>query len=159
MLAPDGLFVSLTGPFPGIYNDKKKLQATDLLGKLEELEELLGEDYKVLGDAGFDFDPDPKYKLIRNLPGGGSTENQRKYCKSLAKIRIAVEWPFGHTLANFPYLRAKAKMKRRSNCAKFYKVCAFLHNCYLCTGYEHRQVSTFFNCQPPTLEEYLSDYQ
>ena len=150
MLAPDGLFASLTGPFPGSRNDRQKIDESKVLEAFEQALPSL----KILGDAGFTFDPTSI--MVRNIPANMCDDACRAFNHALASLRVPVEWPFGAILHLFPYLRQATKQKLNTPLLSFYRVCCMLYNAFICMGYGPREVSEYFSCQPPSLDEYFA---
>jgi hypothetical protein len=152
VITPDGLFASLAGPFPGSRNDGQKLTMSRLLPVFQN--QCPG--YRVLGDAGYPHNP--AGIIVRGLPGGpfpAGTPNAR-YNKAIAETREAVEWPFGHVTKTFPMLDDRHYMKTNTPVRVIYKTACLLHNCLLCMGHGNREVSSYFNCPPPSLANYLA---
>ena len=70
------------------------------------------------------------------------------------EARISVEWIFGDIINYFKFLDFKKKFKSDlSPVGKMYMVCPLFHNAraYLYGN----ATSTYFDCEPPTLEEYF----
>lgn len=153
VMAPDGMFASLTGPFPGSRNDRQKLHLSNLVAKFTT--HLPG--YKILGDSGYTYNP--ASIILRCFPGGGNwppTDPRKLFNDDLARVRVAVEWPFAHVKNHFRFVDQKDKMKLCTNVAVMYRSAAFLHNVLLTLGYGNRELSMSFGVQPPTLAQYLA---
>ena len=75
----------------------------------------------------------------------------------MSSVRTSVEWVFGDIIERFRFTDFKKLQKiGLSPCAKQYAVSAILNNCRKCLyGSTTR---TYFNCEPPNLEDYL-DYE
>ena len=72
----------------------------------------------------------------------------------MSTIRESVEWGFNKIVQLFGYLDFKKNLKiGMQPVGKYYKVAAILTNCHTCLY--GSQTSTFFNCPPPLLEEYI----
>ena len=72
----------------------------------------------------------------------------------MSKIRVAIEWSFGQIIMLYKFIDfAKGQKLLESPVAKHYIVAVLLANCHTCAyGDKH---SEYFNCDPPSLEDYL----
>lgn len=85
---------------------------------------------------------------------GVMTRNQNKLNKKMSKLRVSVEWGFGKILQLFPFLDFKKNLKiYKQPVGNYYKVGVILTNCHTCIY--GSQVSDYFGCDPPALEQYL----
>jgi hypothetical protein len=151
IVTPDGLFASLCGPFPGSRNDLQKLALSGLLPTLQQHLP----NYRLLGDAGYTFNPNSQ--IARNIPCVWAQNSANgRYNARVATVREAVEWPFAHVTSTFRMLDDRAYMTCATPIRVMYKNACLLHNCLLCMGYGNREVSSFFGCAPPSLATYLS---
>ena len=74
---------------------------------------------------------------------------------SMSSVRISVEWLFGDVINYFKLLDFKTNLKiGMSSIGKMYIVCALLHNARTCLY--GNKTSSFFELEPPTLEEYFA---
>ena len=87
---------------------------------------------------------------------GNLTRAQRLVNYKMSKVREAVEWGFGKIVQIFGFLDYKKNLKiLKQEVADYYKVGAILTNCH--TALYGSQVSEFFECDPPTLAQYLEE--
>ena len=79
----------------------------------------------------------------------------KAYNASMSAVRSSVEWLFGDIINYFKSLDLKKNLKiGLSSVGKMYIVSALLQNALTCLY--GNQTSSFFDLEPPTLEEYLS---
>ena len=73
----------------------------------------------------------------------------------MSAVRSSVEWLFGDIISYFKSLDLKKNLKiGLSSVGKMYIVSALLQNALTCLY--GNQTSSFFDLEPPTLEEYFS---
>ena len=102
---------------------------------------------------------DPAYPLRVHLQGPFRnphlTPLMEAFNASMSSVRISVEWLFGDVINYFKFLDFKKNLKiGMSSIGKMYIVCALLHNARTCLY--GNETSSFFELEPPTLEEYFS---
>ena len=141
------------GPIPGRRHDAYMLSViSGLQSKLATITKPDRSPYVVYGD--------PAYGISRTIlspyRGNHLTPQQVDFNKAMSRLRVSVEWTFGKVTTYFSYLDFKRSNKvLQQPIGKFYLVAAILTNCHTCL-YESL-TSTFFNVQPPYLENYLSN--
>ena len=85
------------------------------------------------------------------------TEIERSFNRSMALVRVAVEWGFGKVIQQFAFLDFAKNLKiGLQPVGKFYSVATFLTNCKVCLGYGQR-VADYFGIAPPNLALYTSN--
>ena len=73
---------------------------------------------------------------------------------AMSRVRITVEWIFKEVKMHFTVVDFKQKMKLlESPVGLLFLYCMFLSNCRTCVY--SNQISQYFDCVPPSLEEYL----
>ena len=102
---------------------------------------------------------DPAYPLRVHLQGPFRnphlTPLMEVFRASMSSVRISVEWLFGDVINYFKLLDFKKNLKIGiSSIGKMYIVCALLHNARTCLY--GNETSSFFELEPPTLEEYFA---
>ena len=102
---------------------------------------------------------DPAYPLRVHLQGpfrfGVLTDQMKAYKTAMSAVRSSVEWLFGDIINYFKFLDFKKNLKiRLSSIGKMYIVSALLQNALTCLY--GNETATFFDLDPPTLEEYFS---
>ena len=102
---------------------------------------------------------DPAYPLRIHLQGpfrfGVLTDQMKSYNTAMCTVSSSVEWLFGDIINYFKFLDFKKNLKiGLSSIGKMYIVSALLQNALTCLY--GNLTSTFFDLDPPTLEEYFS---
>ena len=102
---------------------------------------------------------DPAYPLRVHLQGPFRnphlTPLMEAFNASMSSVTISVEWLFGDVINYFKFLDFKKNLKiGMSSIGKMYIVCALLHNARTCLY--GNETSSFFELEPPTLEEYFA---
>ena len=147
---PDGIIRQLYGPVEGRRHDAFMLRESGLLSVLENEMKLNGVQYCLYGDPAY-----PHFSFLQVPFAVPSTREQIAYNKSMASVRLAVEWAFKDISSNWAFLDFKKNLKLYlSPVGQWYKVCAILTNCLTCLR-QHNETSLYFEMLPPRLEEYL----
>ena len=102
---------------------------------------------------------DPAYPLRVHLQGPFRnphlTPLMEAFNASMSSVTISVEWLFGDIINYFKFLDFKKNLKiGMSSIGKMYIVCALLHKARTCLY--GNETSSFFELEPPTLEEYFA---
>jgi hypothetical protein len=76
--------------------------------------------------------------------------------KVFPKVRIAVEWDFGHTSKLFKFTQTwnNIKILKHENHQQYYFISTLLRNLHVCCY--GNITSRYFDCRAPSLEDYLS---
>lgn len=83
------------------------------------------------------------------------TAPMEQFKRSTSTVRISVEWIFGDIVASFKFLDFKKNLKiGLSAVGKHYVVSALLQNALTCMY--GNTTATFFDIEPPSLEEYFA---
>lgn len=101
---------------------------------------------------------DPAYPLRLHLQAPYRNSHliaeQQSFNSSMSTTRAAVEWVFGDISTYFALLNFKKNLKiGLSPVGKLYSIGAQLRNALTCLY--GNTTSTFFNLDPPTIEEYF----
>lgn len=124
----------------------------------EKLSDVLAQfpvDYLCYGDGAY---PVLRYikrgvKLARD-PGPDDAINEANGRK-MSKVRECVEWGFGKIFNLWAFLDFKKNLQMHSApLGVYYTVMANLTNCHTC--FYGGQTASYFECVPPTIEEYLA---
>ena len=87
--------------------------------------------------------------------GAALTAQMEAFNDSMLNVRTSVEWLFGDIVEYFKFMDFKKNLKiGLSSIGKLYVVCALLRNALTCLY--GNSTSSFFELDPPTLEEYFS---
>ena len=102
---------------------------------------------------------DPAYPLRIHLQAPFKevplTAPMEQFNKSMSTVRSSVEWIFGDIVSSFKFLDLKKNLKiGLSAVGKHYVVSSLLRNALTCMY--GNATATFFDIEPPTLEEYFS---
>ena len=148
---PNGLVANLFGPVEGRRHDSGMLTDSMLYPQLQQFSHAPnGTNLCIYGDLAYPFRAylQTPFRLVR-LNGA-----QQAYNTAMSKVRIGVEWVFGDITNFFKFLDFKKNLKiGLSPIGKMYLVCALLMNCHTCMY--GSMTSTYFQMEPPTLQEYL----
>lgn len=144
-----GIIIRLIGPYDGRRHDMYMIRD----GKLIELLHRWFGPYFVYGDLG--------YPMVGNLlvgwKGANLSAQQKAFNTRVSKCRMSVEHGFGKWITQFAFINFHANLKTQLQIVgTIHRVTALLTNCHTCL-YGH-QTATFYDVRPPTLEEYLSDF-
>jgi nuclease HARBI1 len=108
--------------------------------------------YYVYGDQGYPLLPN----LIVQFRGRNLTDAQKKCNKRMSAVRESVEWGFAKVIQLFGFLDFKKNLKiGLQPVGQYYIVGAILTNCHSCLY--GNQTSTYFDCQPPELDDYVNN--
>jgi hypothetical protein len=153
---PNGMIVRLDGPFNGRRHDSAILHLSKLLEECQDcLETNEGSNFAFYGDPGYANQKFIKvgYKNYQKL-----SSSQKEFNKDMSALRVHVEYGFGKIVQLFAFLDFKKNQKLLLQPVKIqYITAAILTNCH--TALNGSQVSDFFNCYPPMLEDYLNSVQ
>lgn len=141
----------LDGPFIGRRHDAAVFNLSNLRQEMENVFYLPTANYALYGDPGYSNSQYVKvgYKNHQHL-----TERQKLFNKQMSSLRVSVEYGFGKIVQLFAYVDFKKNQKLYLQHLKMqYYVAALLVNCHVCMN--GSQVSNFFQCLPPSIEEYL----
>jgi hypothetical protein len=150
---PNGMCAHLFGPMSFRRNDVEVLDESDMNEQLAELSRDLdpdGKQYKVYCDGIFSIE---SHMLSKHV--GETTREERYENGIMTKIRIANEWAYGITESLFAMLKWWLAMKVRLNGEQgyYYITATILRNAHCCL--EGNQITRYFQCRPPELEDYF----
>jgi hypothetical protein len=162
VFTPDGMIRLLFGPVSARRHDAYMLLLSNLVPDLAHFFHTTV--FPAQAAAGlahhlYVLYGDPAYPLSQYLQcpfrGAFLTAMQEAFNRSMSPVREPVEWGFGKILQQFAYLDFKKNLKiYLSPIGQYYAVGAILTNCH--TTMYSSQTSMYFNCPPPSLEQYLS---
>eukprot|EP00171_Calliarthron_tuberculosum_P009482 IDg9482t1 len=148
--SPDGMILHAYGPMEGRRHDWTLYVRSGLDEQLPSLLNIEGKRYCLYGDSGY------SKRWYMEVPYQGSNLNaeQRALYKAMSSSRITVEWIFKETKMYFSTLDYKRKMKvLEFPVGSLYMAGMLLSNMRNCIYLN--QISCYFKCTPPTLEDYL----
>ena len=159
LMLPNGIIGHLYGPSEGCRNNNLLLMESGLLECLahfahpEDLADAPYEErtYQMFRDPAYGVGP----HIISPFAGmGDRTEEEKAWNAEMSAVRIEVEHGFGIVANTWPFLNAGWKMQLYSSpVGRYYWVGVLLTNCINCLW--PNQVSQYFDCHPPKLNEYL----
>lgn len=152
---PDGIIAHLSKSFSGNRHDSGILKDSGILDILEEsFKGIGGRRMCIYGDQAYPILP----FLLRPFHGANLNALQFRFNRVMSLSRISVEWSFGKVIKIFAFLDFKKNLKLLLQPVdRIYIVGALLTNCHTC--FYNSQVSMYFNCQPPLIEDYLQQRQ
>ena len=173
VMLPNGLFGHLFGPIEGRHNDAFALVESGLMdecavhAKLPDRRE--GDEAGGAGSDRTDASTEPHYlqlfgdpayglnqQIISPFSKPGRTDAQQEWNTQMSKVRIEVEHGFALVTNVWRFLGAKQKHRVFwSPVGRYYRVGVLLTNALACLY--PNQVSQYFNCAPPSLEDYFHD--
>ncbi|EIN04908.1 hypothetical protein PUNSTDRAFT_75658 [Punctularia strigosozonata HHB-11173 SS5] len=155
---PNGLIGHLHGPVEGRRADGFLLADSGLLDWCREHAKRPNDGtsgtesfYHLFGDPAYGLSD----VLISPFSGPGErTRQELEFNKQMSALRIEVEHVFGNVLNKWGFLRSSSKMRVYSSpVGCYYRVGVLLANAMNCL--RPNQTSQFFECAPPSLQEYL----
>ena len=155
VVTPDGIVVDLFGPELGARHDVHLLNESGLLLTLaQHMTSPSGDPYLLYGD--------PAYGMSTHLNCPYSTETfgpltagMLEFNKQMSACRVTVEWVFKEMTSKWAFVSMKNQQRYLlSPVGVHYKVATLLSNIHSCVN-GGNEISQFFGCPPPSLEEYL----
>lgn len=149
---PDGIIVHLAGPYQGRHHDVTLYRASGLEQALYRwAKDSNGNQMYIYGDPAYTISP----VLQVPYPKVGITPRQEAFNESMSRVRVAVEWSFGHTLQYFAFSDFKKSQRSLlSSVHLHYIVSVIFANIHSCIIGTNASVGRF-QVEPPTLAEYL----
>ena len=110
-----------------------------------------GQQMCIYGDLAYPL----RVNLMAPFRGAALTAQMEAFNDSMSNVRTSVEWLFGDIVEYFKFMDFKKNLKiGLSSIGKLYVMCALLRNALTCLY--GNSTSSFFELDPPTLEEYFS---
>jgi len=140
------------GPFDGSTHDSTAAQ-------MIELDELIRRNYtfedvafNVFGDSGYGVTPSILTPFRR---GPAQTGDEAEWNRRMSSYRITVEWGIGRVKVLWKAVTNKGNMKALLSPVSIYWFNAVLLTNIHCCINGRSQISEYFGCDPPTVQEYL----
>ena len=151
VVVPNGLIAHMYGPVEGKRHDVRMLAMSNLLPKLQlHAHNTLGNPLCIYGDPAYQI----QVHLQAPFRNVNLTPLQQAFNTSMSSVRVSVEWLFGDIVNWFKFIDFKKQLQLYlSPIGKMYLVCAILTNSRTCLY--GNLTSSYFNCEPPSLEEYF----
>eukprot|EP00117_Sycon_ciliatum_P040717 scpid79393/ scgid29877/ len=151
VVAANGIFAHMFGPMPGSRHDAAVLLHSDLLRYMQDRLPIPapGQVYQIYGDQAYPL----KEQLLR--PYHNPNHQEALFNTAVSKLRMSVEWGFGEVQRAFSFIDFKKNLKLYLQpIGAYYTVAVLLINCRTCLN-GRNEISDYFQCQPPALNEYL----
>jgi nuclease HARBI1 len=146
VMAPDGLFIHAFGPVTGRHHDVYAYNRSNLKSRLIAINSA------VVADSGY-----PVTTQLRSRVKFPMTAEHDELNLQISKSRICVEWGYGRVKSLFPYLQTRDQLRSlQIPVGTFFMLGFFISNVRTCIDCRNI-VSDYFECLPPTLEEYLHE--
>jgi hypothetical protein len=152
LCTPDGIMRHVTGPYCGSRHDQHMVHKSAVLDWVISHDRSPdGHMYLTYADAGYAVAPG----LMRPYPDAAVNIAHKAFNDVMTSVRVCVEWEFGDVVVNWGAVNyvPGQKILSGSRPGQQYIVAALLSNCQNCL--RGSQTSTYFQCKPPKLEEYL----
>jgi hypothetical protein len=153
LVTPDGIMRHVYGPVCGARHDQHMVHASKVLEWVTSHGHCAtGEAFVCYADAGYAVAPG----LMRPFADEKINIIHKSFNEVMSSVRICVEWEFGDIVTQWAHVNYK-RMQMIANGSRpgqQYIVAALLTNCKNCL--RPSQTSTYFNCAPPALEDYVA---
>lgn len=147
----DGMFYHVYGPVEGRRHDWTLYCRSEIEDQLSLYLIVDGKQYCIYGDSGYN------QRDFMDVPfqGGALNADMRAFNKAMSEGRITIEWMFKEvktfwTAVDFPRKLRVLQLPVGTMYLAGMLLCN-MRNCFYAN-----QTSQYFNCKPPTLEEYLN---
>lgn len=151
VVTPNGLISSLMGPYVGRRHDAGIFHESGIYQQLLQKVNANGVPFYLYGDSAYPISE----CIITPYKGANITDDQHRFNEVMSNIRVCVEWSFGDIARTFAFVDFHKNMKLYLQpVAALYKVSAIFANCRTCLY--GNQTSSYFNLQPPTIQQYLT---
>ena len=149
---PDGLCVLFFGPIEGRHHDAYLTTACNLVDQTRIISLALALVIASFGDSAFYGFMHEVQHAFKEVPQ--TTAEQHQLTKDMKPGRICIEWLYGERDCTWKILRNTDAMKVFLSPVKATTVtCGLLTNCMTCL--RGSNTSSYFDCAPPELEDYL----
>ena len=145
-----GMFVDVWGGVPGWGNDHMMQNDSLISDRLSQAQAGNARIYDTGADKGFHNVP-----CVKSMPHARpNTAYEDQLCHEFSPVRVPVEMDIGRNINTFKRLDyRKINQLHAQPLASYYRAICIVSNAFTCLG--HNQTSKYFNCEPPTLEEYF----
>ena len=149
---PNGMTFDMFGPISFRENDLTVIRLSNLNNRLVQLQSGENSKYKLYGDRIFVFEE----CVMRAHEGPQLTQQQIDENRAMTKQKNAVEWDFAYTslLCTFTQYWLNIKLRKHENHKLLYFVATLIRNALVTL--RGSQTSRYFDCEPPTLEEWMN---
>lgn len=142
---PDGIMMHFDGPYPGKDHDSKVYSQSNL----ETITESFAPGFAIFGDSAYGLSP-----TLITIIKGARGEEEKKFNKTMSRLRVCAEWGFGGATNKFCWLKDPENIVLgKGGVAITIAVLVIVTNVIWCC--ERPQTSTYFKILPPAPTEYL----
>lgn len=153
--APDGLILFLYAPNVGRRYDMTLYRQSGLDQEPQQNSVISGTQHYVYGDSAFIMSPRLQVAFNRTFV----TLEQAVFNTDMSGPREGVEWSYKDVKQQFTSMDFSRTLKfLEAPNEPMYKMSALLWNLMVCF-HRRGEVGTYFQCEPPTLKEYLFSLQ
>jgi hypothetical protein len=153
LVAPDGMLVDVAGPYSARINDSEITRECFLEDRLSEFCTIDGEDFLIYGDPAYSRSQYIE-KPFRRI---SATTRQRRFNAMLSAARISVEHAIGSVTHTFPAIDfVRTERCGKGEVGKKYLVAVIFRNLLTIIA-QRNQISSYFDCVPPTMGEFLAE--
>lgn len=150
IFGPDGMFYDWFDEPVGRRNDKYFMRDSNVNAIMRDCQLYNEIQYWIYLDKGYDWN-----SHCRVAARGALTAHQFFNNWVMSKVREGIEWGFGKLKSRNPLvLRSQLLKLQMVDVAKIIRVAVLLTNLDTCL--HGSNTSLFFNCFPPTLQQYLA---
>jgi hypothetical protein len=152
-VSPDGIMRHVFGPVCGSRHDQHMVHESKILQWITSHGSCAsGNAFVCYADAGYAVAPG----IMRPFADEKINIEHKAFNEVMSSVRICVEWEFGDIVAQWAHVNYKRNqvIANGSRPGQQYIVAALLSNCRNCL--HPAKTSQYFQCLPPTLEEYIA---
>lgn len=148
-----GYCVDIFGPTSLRRSDTTLFAQSDINDRVAALQLGQQTQFIIFGDSAY-----KRFSHTRSYYAKGATAAEQKYNRRMKTCRVSIEWNYGGTAAQFPYLCNKRKLHilKSARISKIYIVTTILRNVLI--GYNGCQSSSYFKIgrRDKFVEKYLT---
>jgi len=126
-------------------NDSNVLRRSEVNARFKEEQEGEVRQYIIMGDSAYKKQSHitSYHKLEEGIP------RHQEWNRRIKKVRIAIEWDYGHTATLFEYVKRESKLKllKSKIVSRIYTVATILRNIHV--GFYGSQTSNYFGVELP----------
>ena len=151
VVTPDGLIRDFAGPFDGRRHDGHVYQHSHLEERLEQCCTTAADDvnYHIFGDSAY-----PRGRFLQKMIPAPSAGPETLHNEAMAKIRVSVEHGFAKVVQLWQLTQSWIRQKvLETDVGIQFRAAVLLTNVHTCMY--GSLTGSRFQCDPPTLEEYL----
>jgi len=148
---PCGLHFNVWGPESIRHNDLESWEHSDVHQKVIDCQAGMALKFKIYGDSAYQYIVDDT--LASRYLNPSTTEVVTN--EAMSSCRECIEWHYGELKQYFKIIDYIHGMKlMQMDVTSIVNSCFILRNAHTCMN--GNKTSEFFNCRPPTFEEYVS---